>query len=219
MRFVSVAEETGLMVPLGKWVLKTACAQNVAWQKQGLPSLIVAVNLTARQFLDERLTQDVTDILEATGMDPALLELEIGEKFLTQDVEKTMRILTALKATGVRVAIDDFGTGYASLATIRRFPLDTIKIDRSFVRDLDISNDDPDLADAIIAMGKSLSLTVVAQGVETRDQAEFLRRHACDELQGFYFKKPLPVAEFTELLLAQSAGSIGLLDTIRTRVG
>jgi diguanylate cyclase (GGDEF)-like protein len=204
MRFIPVADETGLIVPIGKWVLKTACAQNVAWQKQGLPALSIAVNLTARQFSDERLLQDVESVLAVTGMDPHLLELEIGESLLTHDVENTLRILTGIKALGVRIAIDDFGTGYSSLATLQRFPLDTIKIDRSFIRDIATDALDTGLADAIIAMGKSLSMTVVAQGVETRDQAEFLRTHACDELQGFYFREPLPAEDFTQLLLDQA---------------
>lgn len=206
MRFIPIAEETGLIVPIGKWVLNTACAQNVAWQQQGLPALPIAVNLSARQFHDGSLVQDIQSILAVSGMKPNLLELEIAEKLLTHDIEHTLRILTELKALGVRIAIDDFGTGYASLATLQRFPLDTIKIDRSFVRDLTITAApvDTGLADAIIAMGKSLSLTIVAQGVETKDQAEFLRTHACDELQGFYFKKPLPADQFARLLRAQN---------------
>jgi len=191
-------------VPIGKWVLRTACLQNVAWQNQGLPRLSIAVNLTARQFADERLLVDVAAILTATGMDPHLLELEITESMLIHNVEDTRRILTGLKAIGVRIAIDDFGTGYTSLATLQRFPLDTIKIDRSLIRDLAGSTEDTGLANAIIAMGKSLSLTVVAQGVETKDQAEFLRIHACDELQGFYFKRPLTADQFTKLLEAQA---------------
>jgi diguanylate cyclase (GGDEF)-like protein len=204
MKFIPVAEETGLIVPIGKWVLRTACLQNVAWQNQGLPHLSIAVNLTARQFAEEHLLQDLRSILAATGMGPHLLELEITESMLIHDVENTRRILTGLKALGVRIAIDDFGTGYTSLATLQRFPLDTIKIDRSLIRDIAGTAEDTGLADAIIAMGKSLSLTVVAQGVETKDQAEFLRTHACDELQGFYFKRPLPADQFTKLLLAQA---------------
>ena len=206
MQFIPVAEETGLIVPIGRWVLKTACLQNVAWQAQGLPSLSIAVNLASMQFHDENLVTDVNSILEATGMDPHLLELEIKESLLIHDVENTLRILTRLKGLGVRIAIDDFGTGYSSLATLQRFPLDTIKIDRSLIRDFAGPQDDTGLADAIIAMGKSLALTVVAQGVETREQAEFLRKHACDELQGFYFKKPLPADESTQLLLSQASG-------------
>jgi diguanylate cyclase (GGDEF)-like protein len=205
MRFLPLAEETGLIVPIGKWVLRAACLQHVAWRRQGLVPVSIAVNLTPRQFFDEHLLDDVKTILTETGMEPRLLELEIAESLLTRNVETTLRILSGIKALGVRVAIDDFGTGYSSLATLQRFPLDTIKIDRSFVRDIHGNERDAALADAVIAMGKSLSMTVVAQGVETREQAEFLRTHACDELQGFYFKKPLPAAEFTRLLMDQSA--------------
>jgi diguanylate cyclase (GGDEF)-like protein len=204
MQFIPLAEETGLIVPIGKWVLRTACLQNVAWQNLGLPRLSIAVNLTARQFAEEHLLSDVSEILASTGMDPHLLELEITESMLIHNVQATRRILTGLKALGIRIAIDDFGTGYTSLATLQRFPLDTIKIDRSLIRDIAGTAEDTGLADAIIAMGKSLSLTVVAQGVETRDQAEFLRTHACDELQGFYFKRPLPADQFTKLLEAQT---------------
>jgi diguanylate cyclase (GGDEF)-like protein len=204
LQFIPVAEETGLIIPIGKWVLKTVCSQNVTWQGQGLPRLSVAVNLTERQFLDDQLLHDLTSILNATGMDPHLLELELTESLLIHEVEDMLRILTGLKALGVRIAVDDFGTGYTSLATLQRFPLDTIKIDRSFIRDIVGSAEDTGLTDAIIAMGKSLSLTVVAQGVETREQAEFLRIHACDEIQGFYFNKPLPPHEFAELLRDQA---------------
>ena len=205
MQFIPVAEETGLIVPIGKWVLKTACLQNVQWQKQGLPRLNIAVNLTVRQFHDEHLLSDIASILEATGMDAHLLEIELHESLLIHDVDNTLRILTGLKGMGVRIAIDDFGAGYSSLATLQRFPLDTIKIDRSFIRDVATLPADSSLAKAIIAMGKTLSLTVVAQGVENEAQAEFLREHACDELQGFYFNRPVSTQQFTELLHAQTA--------------
>jgi diguanylate cyclase (GGDEF)-like protein len=206
MQFIPVAEETGLIVPIGRWVLQTACLQNVAWQKLGLPRLNIAVNLTARQFVDDHLLRDIAAILKSTGMQAALLELEIHESLLTQDIEKTLRILTKLKSMGIKIAIDDFGTGYSSLATLQRFPLDTIKIDRSYIRDLTTRGDDGNLTDAIIAMGKSLSVTVVAQGVETKEQADFLREHACDEFQGFYFNRPMSADQFTVLLQAQDAG-------------
>jgi diguanylate cyclase (GGDEF)-like protein len=206
MQFIPIAEETGLIILIGKWVLKTVCLQSIAWQKQGLPALSIAVNLTARQFRDEHLLTDVTSILTETGMDPRLLEIELTESLMIHDVENTLRILTGLKAVGIRVAVDDFGSGYSSLALLQRFPLDTIKIDRSFVRDIGGTAEDTGLADAIIAMGKSLSLTVVAQGVETKEQADHLRLHSCDELQGFYFKRPLPVDEFTQLLRDQATG-------------
>jgi diguanylate cyclase (GGDEF)-like protein len=206
MQFIPVAEETGLIVPIGKWVLQTACLQNVAWQKAGLPRLKIAVNLTARQFSDEHLLRDIAAILKSTGMEASLLELEIHESLLIQDIEKTLRILTDLKTMGLKIAIDDFGTGYSSLATLQRFPLDTIKIDRSYIRGIATQGEDTSLTEAIIAMGNSLSLTVVAQGVETKEQADFLREHACDEFQGFYFNKPMSARQFTELLQAQDAG-------------
>jgi diguanylate cyclase (GGDEF)-like protein len=202
MQFIPMAEETGLIVPIGKWVLQTACSRNVAWQRADAPPLTIAVNLTARQFADERLLEDVTAALASTGMDPRHLELEISESVLVRDVDATLRILTGLKRLGVRIAIDDFGIGYCWLKTLARFPLDTIKIDRSFIRSITADPENWGLADAVIAMGKNLSLTVVAQGVETGEQAEFLRAHACDELQGFYFDRPLPPDEFARLLLS-----------------
>ena len=203
-QFISVAEDTGLIVPIGKWVLQTACQQNVAWQRQGLPRLSIAVNLTARQFYDEHLLRDAASILASTGMHPGLLELEIHESLLIHDINKTLHILTGLKALGMRIAIDNFGAGYSSLAALQRFPLDTIKIDQSFMQDVSKPGKDRDVTAAIIAMGKSLSPTVVAQGVETKEQADFLRKYACDECQGFYFNKPLSIQQFTELLYAQN---------------
>jgi diguanylate cyclase (GGDEF)-like protein len=205
MQFIPVAEESSLMLPIGKWVLRTACAQNVAWQQLGAPCLKMAVNLTGRQFFDEHLIEDVIAILESTGMDAQLLEFEISERLLIRDVESTLRILTKLKRLGIGIAIDDFGTGYSSLATLQRFPLNTIKIDRSLVAGLCAGAENMEFAESVIAMGKNLSLTVVAQGVETRAQAEFLRDHACDELQGFYLNRPLPPDEFVKLLLADEA--------------
>ncbi|MEO8360818.1 MAG: EAL domain-containing protein [Vicinamibacteria bacterium] len=207
MKFIPMAEETGLIVPIGKWVLKTACLQNMAWQKQGLPSLSIAINLTSRQFSDEHLLIDLDDILRQTGMDPRYLELEIGESLLMRDVESTLRILSGLKSMGIRIAIDDFGAGYSSLSTLRQFPLDSIKIDRSFIRDATSVAEDKDLTQAIIAMGRTLSLTVVAQGVETKEQADFLRLNACDEVQGFYLNKPLPADEIASLLRDQGVAS------------
>jgi diguanylate cyclase (GGDEF)-like protein len=215
MQFIPVAEETGLIVPIGKWVLKAACLQSVAWQKEGLPPLGIAVNMTERQFLDESLLQDLASILQSTGMNPQLLELELSESLLIRDVESTLRILTGLKSLGIRIAVDDFGTGYSSLATLQRFPLDTVKIDRSFIGDLAGPSEDAGLADAIITMGKSLSLTVIAQGVETKEQADFLRAHACDELQGFYFNRPLAANQFAQLMRAQTAN----ITYVGTRAG
>jgi diguanylate cyclase (GGDEF)-like protein len=203
MQFIPVAEDAGLIVPIGKWVIRTACAQNVAWQQQGLPRLSISVNLSTRQFYDEHLLADLETILRETGMDPQLLELEISETLLMRNAEQNVEILTGLKDMGIRIAIDDFGVGYSSLTALKKFPLDTIKIDRTYIRDVAEVNDHKALANAIIAMGKMLSLTVVAQGVETEEQVDFLRRNACTEYQGFYIGKPGPAEEIAALLRAQ----------------
>jgi diguanylate cyclase (GGDEF)-like protein len=203
LRFIPLAEETGLIVPIGKWVLRTACMQNMAWQNQGLAPLNMAVNLTERQLFDESLLTDLTTILADTGMDAHLLELEISEGLLMRDVKKTLRLFRGIKDLGVRIAIDDFGIGYSSLAALKQFPLDTIKIDRSFIHEVASVAEDKVLTEAIIAMGRMLSLTVVAQGVETKEQADFLRQNACDEFQGFYLNKPMPANQMTELLRAK----------------
>jgi len=200
IRFIPVAEETGLIIPIGRWVLRTACAQNVAWQRQGLPPICVAVNLSMRQFADPDLLTDITAALKDTGMAPERLELELTESMVMQNIERTVKLLTAIKNMGVRLAIDDFGTGYSSLAQIKRFPLDTLKVDRSFIRELQHHSEDQAITEAIIAMGKTLSLTVVAEGVETPEQEQFLRAHACDEMQGYYFSKPVAPEDFASLL-------------------
>jgi diguanylate cyclase (GGDEF)-like protein len=203
LRFIPLAEETGLIHPIGKWVLRTACRQNVAWQKLGLAPLTMAVNLTARQLFDEGLLTDIATILADTGMDAHLLELELSEGLLMRDIKKTLRLFRDIKDLGVRIAIDDFGIGYFSLAALKRFPLDSIKIDRSFVHEITSVAEDRPLTEAIIAMGKTLSLTIVAQGVETKEQADFLRQNTCDEFQGFYLNKPMPAEQMTELLRPQ----------------
>ena len=199
-QFIPVAEETGLILPIGKWVLHCACAQNIAWQRQGLPPVCMAVNLSPRQFADEGLLGDVASALRETGMKPELLELEITESMVILNPERAMKLLTAIKDLGVRLAIDDFGTGYSSLAQLKRFPIDTLKIDRSFIRDLPGDAEDKAITEAIIAMGKTLHLTVVAEGVETPEQESFLRDSACDQMQGYYFSKPIGADQFGELL-------------------
>jgi diguanylate cyclase (GGDEF)-like protein/PAS domain S-box-containing protein len=204
MQFIPVAEETGLIVPIGKWVLRTACAQNRAWQREGLPPVCMAVNLSPRQFADPDLVADVTAVLAETGMAPELLELEITESMVMHDSDRAVKLLGEIKALGVRLAIDDFGTGYSSLAQIKRFPIDTIKIDRSFIREIPGNAEDMAIAQAIIAMGRSLSLTVVAEGVETEQQQTFLREHLCDEMQGYFFSKPVVPEAFAALLLENS---------------
>jgi diguanylate cyclase (GGDEF)-like protein/PAS domain S-box-containing protein len=203
--FIPVAEETGLIVHIGRWVMKTACLQNVAWQQQGLPPINMAVNLSVRQFADEHLLADVTAILQETGMNPALLELEITEGMIVHNVDRAIKLLTAIKQLGVRLAIDDFGTGYSSLGQLKNFPIDTLKVDRSFIRDLATDSEDKAITSAIIAMGKTLSLTVVAEGVETAEQQDFLRDQACDEMQGYYFSKPVSAGDFAALLSKDKA--------------
>ena len=203
-QFIPLAEETGLIVPIGRWVLRTACAQTVAWQKQGLPPVRMAVNLSPRQFADPGLIADIRTTFRDTGMAPELLELEITEGMVMHNPERAIEVLSQIKAMGVRLAIDDFGTGYSSLAQLKRFPIDTLKVDRSFIRDIPKDEEDKAITEAIIAMGKSLSLTVVAEGVETEAQRAFLQEHACDQMQGYYFSKPLPAEGFAELLRRHS---------------
>jgi diguanylate cyclase (GGDEF)-like protein/PAS domain S-box-containing protein len=199
-RFIPLAEDTGLIVPIGKWVLKTACAQNVAWQKQGLQPICMAVNLSPRQFKDAHLLTDIRDVLAETGLAPELLELEITEGVVMNDVDQAVKKLHAIKEMGVRLAIDDFGTGYSSLAQLKRFPIDTLKVDRSFIRDIPADSEDKAITEAIIAMGRTLGVTVVAEGVETAEQQAFLRSRACDEMQGFYFSKPSHPSVLADLL-------------------
>ncbi len=199
-QFIPVAEASGMIVPIGAWVLRTACAQNVAWQEAGLPPVCMAINLSLRQFIDPDLLDMIASTLEATGMAPGLLELETTEGVIMSDPVRAVQILTGIKEMGVRIAIDDFGTGYSSLSLLKRFPIDTLKIDRSFIRDMTNNAEDRAITQAIITRARSLSLTVVAEGVETEAQQSFLRAHACDEMQGFYFSKPVKAGEFAELL-------------------
>ena len=207
-QFLPLAEEVGLTVPIGLWVLRTACRQHAAWRARGLPRLGMAVNLSARQFFDEHLLRDLAVILADHGMEPALLELEITEGTLMRDVDRALHTLAALGALGVQVALDGFGTGYASLGSLKRFPVNTIKVDRSFVRDLPGGAQDRSVADAVIAMGRALSMTVIAEGVETGEQADYLRGQACDQLQGYYFREAVPADDIEALLVnPTSAGT------------
>jgi EAL domain-containing protein (putative c-di-GMP-specific phosphodiesterase class I) len=196
IQFISLAEESGLIVPIGRWVLDTACAQNMAWQEQGLPPMRIAVNLSPRQFTDPNLLENIRDALANSGMMPQLLDLEITESMMMQNADGAMRVLTALKKLGVHLAIDDFGTGYSSMALIKQFPIDAIKVDRSFVRNLPADANDCAITNAVIALGKALDLTVVAEGVETKAQERFLREQGCNEIQGYLFTKPLPGQQF-----------------------
>ena len=204
VRFIPLAEETGLIVPIGTWVLRTACAQTVAWQKEGLPPVCLSVNLSMRQLADEGLVSEIESVLAETGLAPELLELEVTESTIMHNAERAVRVLTAIKQLGVRLAIDDFGTGYSSLAHLKRFPIDTLKVDRSFIREVANDAEDRAIAEAIIAMGKTLSLTVVAEGVETPEQQAFLSDRHCDEMQGYHFSTPVAAQDFAELLRSHS---------------
>jgi len=203
-QFIPLAEETGLIVPIGRWVLNEACAQNMTWQRRGLRPVTMAVNLSPRQFADPHLLHDVDEALLASGMSPVLLQLEVTESMVMRNVSRAIKVLDAVQSRGIRLAIDDFGTGYSSMSLMKQFPIDTIKIDRSFVRDLHVDTEDQAIAQAIISMGKALGMTVIAEGVETVEQEAFLRSHACDEMQGFLFSKPLPAREMANLLRAEA---------------
>ena len=199
-QFIPLAEETGLIVPIGQWVLQTACAQAQAWHADGLRGFRIAINLSARQFRDDALTADVGQAIAQSGIEPQNLELEITESMVMQAPELAVRTLTLLREMGVAVAIDDFGTGYSSLGHLKRFPIDHVKIDRSFIKDLPHDSDDAAITCAVIAMAKSLRMRVIAEGVETDAQLDFLRGHGCDEFQGFLLSQPLPAAEFALLV-------------------
>ncbi|WP_265942461.1 putative bifunctional diguanylate cyclase/phosphodiesterase [Dechloromonas sp. A34] len=198
--FINVAEKCGLIMPLGKWVLGEACRQAVAWLQAGLNFGQIAVNVSAAEFHGEGFLAGVRAILDETGLDPSRLEIEMTESGLMQDTVPTTEILRALKALGVQIAIDDFGTGYSSLSYLRRFPVDTLKIDQSFIHDIDGESTEGSLVSAIIAMGKSLKLRIIAEGIETPQQLAFLQSHQCTEGQGYYFNRPLPADDFAALL-------------------
>jgi len=189
--FISLAEETGLIVPLGAWVLRTACLQNKKWQTAGLPPVTMAVNLSARQFQDRQLVDIIVGVLQETGLEPRWLELEITESTAMQNADYSNVVLRDLKQRGIQISLDDFGTGYSSLSYLKKFPIDTLKIDQSFIRDLSGNPNDAAIANAIIVLAHSLHLSVVAEGVETTAQSQFLEEHGCDRWQGYLYSHPL----------------------------
>ncbi|MHC8349087.1 putative bifunctional diguanylate cyclase/phosphodiesterase [Pseudomonas sp. RT4P38] len=199
-KFIGVAEDSGLIVPLSKWVLAEACRQTCAWQAAGLPQICMSVNISAIDFRQRDFVDGIEQTLKQTGMEPTLLELEITEGVLMQNVETTVTALTRLKAMGVRLAIDDFGTGYSSLSYLQRFPIDVLKIDQSFIRGLSSDSNDAALVSAIISLGRSLKLTIIAEGVETLEQLDFLKAHQCEEGQGYYFSKAVEPDAFVRYL-------------------
>jgi diguanylate cyclase (GGDEF)-like protein/PAS domain S-box-containing protein len=209
--FIPLAEETGLIVTIGEWVLRSACAQAKAWIDAGLPPLAIAVNISARQFLHHDIVALVESALKQSGLPPGLLELELTESLIARDTDKVAATIQRLQAAGVRFSVDDFGTGYSSLSQLKRFRVDRLKIDQSFVRNLHTSRDDAAIALAIISLARALDLKVIAEGVEAAEQCVFLRQHGCDEMQGYYFSRPVPADGLAAMLrahkrLAQSGG-------------
>jgi EAL domain-containing protein (putative c-di-GMP-specific phosphodiesterase class I)/CheY-like chemotaxis protein len=203
--FVPVMEETGMIVRIGSWIIDEACRQIAAWSRQGVRDVRVAVNVSSRQFVEGDLEGDIRAALAEHHVDPSLLELELTESALMSNFEHTIQVLQSLKALGIRIAIDDFGTGYSSLAYLKRFPIDKLKIDIAFVRDITTNPDDAAIALAIITMAHSLHMQVIAEGVESRAQMALLRRHLCDEIQGFHFSRALPADELGKLVLENRA--------------
>jgi len=201
--FVPLAEESGLILALGDWVLRTACAQNKMWQDAGLTPLCLSVNFSARQFQQPTFIADVANILKETNLDPRWLELELTESSIMKDPETAIEKLHELKLMGIKVAVDDFGTGYSSLNYLKRFPIDTLKIDKTFVSDVCRDPHDTAIVRAIINLGHALDLTVIAEGVETKEQLQYLSALECDVVQGFLFSKALPATAFEELLIEQ----------------
>jgi EAL domain-containing protein (putative c-di-GMP-specific phosphodiesterase class I) len=208
-KFIPIAEETGLIAAIGEWVLREACRQNRHWQEARLLSAPIAVNLSSRQFAMGDLARVIGDALSESGLAASRLEVEITESMLVQDVEKTLSTLKSLKESGVRIAVDDFGTGYSSLSYLKRFPLNRLKIDQSFVRDLTTDRDDQAIASAVINLGHSLGLAVIAEGVETDAQLSILRSLGCNEAQGYLFARPMPVAEMEAYLRTTNHSSAG----------
>jgi diguanylate cyclase (GGDEF)-like protein/PAS domain S-box-containing protein len=197
-QFIPIAEESGLIVPIGRWVLREACKQGKVWQDAGLPDIRLAVNISAVELRSKGFVAGVKSILADTGLDPKWLELELTETYIMQDANATSLVLSTLKALGVHLSLDDFGTGYSSLSYMRRFPIDTLKVDRSFVRDLTIDASDAGVVKAIIDLGRNLNMRVVAEGVEKLDQLTFLKDHGCCEAQGYHFSRPLKAPDFAD---------------------
>jgi EAL domain-containing protein (putative c-di-GMP-specific phosphodiesterase class I) len=199
-RFIPIAEDSGLIIPIGEWVLHEACRQAIAWQEAGLPEIVVAVNLSALQFRRGNLEQTVIAALTESGLDPCFLELEITESLLIQDAESALALVKRLKSLGVQFSIDDFGTGYSSLAYLKRLHVDKLKIDQSFVRNLASDPDDAAIIHAIVQMARSLKMKTIAEGVEEEGMLAYLKLYHCDEAQGYHFARPLPAAEFARYL-------------------
>ena len=199
-QFIPVAEDCGLILPISQWVFREACKQTRAWADANLPPITMAVNISAMEFRQDSFLEDILGLLAETGLDPRFLELELTEGILMKRAESAVSVLESLRSHGVEIAVDDFGTGYSSLSYLRKFPIDAIKIDQSFVRQITMTPDDTTIVSAIISMGRSMKLRVIAEGVETEKELAFLKAHHCDEAQGYYFSRPVPAQQFAKLL-------------------
>ena len=200
--FIPLAEETGLIIPIGEFVLLEAAKQSVIWQKTRQISIPISVNLSSRQFMQPSLVENIKKIIDETEINPELLELEITES-MSMDIERSLEVLLDLKSLGVRISVDDFGTGYSSLNYLRQLPVDTVKIDKSFINDMTSDANDEAIVATIINMGHNLNLTVIAEGVETEEQLKYLQKLECDEIQGYFYSKPIPPSEFENKFLVQ----------------
>jgi EAL domain-containing protein (putative c-di-GMP-specific phosphodiesterase class I) len=199
-KFIRIAENSGLIVPIGEWVLRTACSQIRRWQDEGLPAVRIAVNVSAVQFRQDGFPELIRNVLRETGLAPKYLELELTESLLLTNADVVFSVLQELNEMGLNLSIDDFGTGYSSLSYLKQFRVNKLKIDRTFIRDIALDSDDAAITTAIISMAKSLNLKVIAEGVETEEQMSFLRLHHCDEIQGYYFSKPLSAEDAEKTL-------------------
>lgn len=197
--FIPLAEETGLIIPLGSWVLDTACHQIKNWQDKGKP-MTISVNLSAKQFYHGNLLEKIKSTLDTTGAPPELLELEITETLSLYDAASAIEVMKALRTMGVRIAMDDFGTGQSSLVNLKKLPIDTLKIDRSFIQDVELSLESASIVKMIVILGKTMHLNVTAEGVETKGQLEILQQYGCDEVQGYFFSRPIPLDKIEEYL-------------------
>jgi EAL domain-containing protein (putative c-di-GMP-specific phosphodiesterase class I) len=198
--FIGLAEETGLIVPIGEWIIKKVCEQSKKWQADGFEKMCIAVNLSARQFQQMNLVSTIAKIIADTGLDPACLGLEVTESIAMKNADFTIAALNEFKKMKIHLSLDDFGTGYSSLSYLKRFPLETLKIDRSFVRDITTDPNDAAIVNAVVALAHSLKLSVVAEGVETEGQLTFLKNHQCDSVQGYIFSHPLSEINFLKFI-------------------
>jgi len=201
MEFIPIAEESGLIIPMGEWAIEEACRQTRYWQLAGLDSLVVSVNLSPRQFHAHNLLEVVSRSLEKNSLSPEFFELELTESAVMENMDNAISMMHSFKKLGVRLSIDDFGTGYSSMEYLKRFPVDVLKIDRSFVQDITTDKSDAAIIKAIIALSKALDLVSIAEGAESQEQIDFLRHHQCDEVQGYFYSRPLPAEEVKGFLM------------------